>query len=371
MKHLKLFEEFINEDHAKKGSVWVKTNGEKQMLSSRKGMVDALEGDTIKITKVTGDTYNAILTTNSGAFQGDQDSVILKDKDLVGWEMNEAMLNEATILGANYLTPLKKEIDSWKKEDAYAWLNQMYDQMYDHQQRNRDLDLRSTDQAIQAVTKYLEKTGLLKEAYDGSREVLLFDEVGTELEAFRSKLEKLIDKSTDNKWIIALKKTMSSLDRLENDLAKADDKLGVVPVAENVNEDFKDVSVKFKDALDNLPEKEFTRATVEDLIKKLKEKRPDSAMAYAEKAYGWLMKESEDETEIDEAIYLDKLHEFGLQDAANIKAADAAIKKAGLTVYKQTGGGITYFMFAAKKDLDKAVKAVEQVIDKSKEDEWS
>jgi hypothetical protein len=96
MKHLKLFEEFINEDHAKKGSVWVKTNGEKQMLSSRKGMVDALEGDTIKITKVTGDTYNAILTTNSGAFQGDQDSVILKDKDLlVGWEMNEAMLNEA------------------------------------------------------------------------------------------------------------------------------------------------------------------------------------------------------------------------------------------------------------------------------------
>lgn len=292
----------------------------------------------------------------------------------------ESFLNEATILGANYMTPTKKEIDSWKKEDAYAWLNQMYDRMYDHQQRNRDLDLRSTDQAIQAVTKYLEKTGLLKEAYDGNlseslkideKEVLLFDEVGTELEAFRSKIEKLIDKSTDNKWIIALKKTMSSLDRLENDLAKADDKLGVIPVYENVNEDFKDVSVKFKDALDNLPEKEFTRAAVEDLIKKLKEKRPDSAMAYAEKAYGWLMKESEDETEIDEAIYLDKLHEFGLQDAANIKAADAAIKKAGLTVYKQTGGGITYFMFAAKKDLDKAVKAVEQVIDKSKEDEWS
>ena len=154
------------------------------------------------------------------------------------------------------------------------------------------------------------------EAYDGNlseslkideKEVLLFDEVGPELEAFRSKIEKLINKSTDDKWIIALKKTMSSLDRLENDLAKADNKLGVVPVTE----------------------------------------------------------------QLDEAIYLDKLHEFGLQDAANIKAADAAIKKAGLTVYKQTGGGITYFMFAAKKDLDKAVKAVEQVIDKSKEDEWS
>lgn len=59
-------------------------------------------------------------------------------------------------------------------------------------------------------------------------QVLLFDEIGPELVAFRSKIEKLINKSTDDKWIIALKKTMSSLDRLENDLSKADSKLGVV-----------------------------------------------------------------------------------------------------------------------------------------------
>jgi hypothetical protein len=61
---------------------------------------------------------------------------------------------------------------------------------------------------------------------------------------------------------------------------------------DHLNEDFTDVSAKFKDALDNLPQKGFTRAAVEDLIKKHKEKRPDSAMAYAEKAYGWLMKEA-------------------------------------------------------------------------------
>ena len=94
MKHIKLFEQFISEDHAKKGSVWTKTSGEKQTLNARKGMVDALEGDTLKITKVSGNTYNAVLTTNSGTFQGDQDSVILKDKDLVGWEMNESIVNE-------------------------------------------------------------------------------------------------------------------------------------------------------------------------------------------------------------------------------------------------------------------------------------
>jgi hypothetical protein len=76
---------------------------------------------------------------------------------------------------------------------------------------------------------------VLDEAYDGEKGVLLFDEVGPELEAFRSKIEKLIDKSTDDKWINTLKKTMSSLDRLENDLAKADNKLGVVPVNEAVS----------------------------------------------------------------------------------------------------------------------------------------
>ena len=76
---------------------------------------------------------------------------------------------------------------------------------------------------------------MLDEAYDGEKGVLLFDEVGPELEAFRSKIEKLIDKSTDDKWINTLKKTMSSLDRLENDLAKADNKLGVVPVNEAVS----------------------------------------------------------------------------------------------------------------------------------------
>ena len=95
MKHIKLFEQFINEDHAKKGSVWTKTSSEKQMLSARKGRVDALEGDTLKITKVSGNTYNAVLTINSGTFQGDQDSVILTDRDLAGWEMNESFVNEA------------------------------------------------------------------------------------------------------------------------------------------------------------------------------------------------------------------------------------------------------------------------------------
>ena len=52
--------------------------------------------------------------------------------------------------------------------------------------------------------------------------------------------------------------------------------------------DYKDVSNKFKNALDVMPEKYFNRKGIEALIKKLKEKRPDAAMAYAMDAFGWM-----------------------------------------------------------------------------------
>ena len=52
--------------------------------------------------------------------------------------------------------------------------------------------------------------------------------------------------------------------------------------------DYKDVSNKFKNALDVMPEKYFNRKRIEALIKKLKEKRPDAAMAYAMDAFGWM-----------------------------------------------------------------------------------
>ena len=55
---------------------------------------------------------------------------------------------------------------------------------------------------------------------------------------------------------------------------------------------FRDVSDKFKNALDRLPDKAFTTKNIEKLIKKMKEKRPDAAMAYTKDAFGWLMKES-------------------------------------------------------------------------------
>jgi|TARA_R110000824_G_scaffold317408_2_gene504603 hypothetical protein len=59
---------------------------------------------------------------------------------------------------------------------------------------------------------------------------------------------------------------------------------------ETVNEanQYKDVSNKFKNALDVLPEKYFNRKGVLALIKKLKEKNPEAAMAYTMDAFGWM-----------------------------------------------------------------------------------
>jgi len=70
--------------------------------------------------------------------------------------------------------------------------------------------------------------------------------------------------------------------------------------ARDINEagQYKDVSDKFKDALDKLPQKLFTSKNVAKLAKKMKEKRPDAAMAYAKDAFGWLMKENKLRTEL-------------------------------------------------------------------------
>ena len=62
----------------------------------------------------------------------------------------------------------------------------------------------------------------------------------------------------------------------------------------NESKQYKDVSNKFKNALDVMPEKYFNKKGVIALIKKLKEKNPEAAMAYTMEAFGWMsgMKES-------------------------------------------------------------------------------
>ena len=85
--------------------------------------------------------------------------------------------------------------------------------------------------------------------------------------------------------------------RLKNIIAEEVDRVlqqesGLNELSKLNENKFRDVSDKFKNALDSLPDTAFTTKNIEKLIKKMREKRPDAAMAYTKDAFGWLMKES-------------------------------------------------------------------------------
>ena len=136
------------------------------------------------------------------------------------------------------------------------------------------------------------------------------------------------------------------LDKIDKEIAKLHESVEV-----NEANDFAEVSDKFKEALDNLPEKKFTRKNIEDLIKKFKEKRPDSAMAYAEKAFGWLMKE-----DVNEARSINKIKkewDSVSKEMAEVvktwKSAEGSKKESYLEKLKA--------LTAKKKDLEKELNA--------------
>jgi hypothetical protein len=97
----------------------------------------------------------------------------------------EEFVNEAQIPGANYLTPSKKEIDSWKKADALAWLDRMND----------------------AVTKYLQRKGVLKESLDEAIDLQKMAENGGFESVSTKNLEPISEgKREINKVVTAWKK---------------------------------------------------------------------------------------------------------------------------------------------------------------------
>jgi hypothetical protein len=119
----------------------------------------------------------------------------------------EEFVNEAQIPGANYLTPSKKEIDSWKKADALAWLDRMNDEAYNHQQYNRESSLRSNTDAVDAVTKYLQRKGVLKESLDEAIDLQKMAENGGFESVSTKNLEPISEgKREINKVVTAWKK---------------------------------------------------------------------------------------------------------------------------------------------------------------------
>jgi hypothetical protein len=100
-----------------------------------------------------------------------------------------------------------------------------------------DTEVDGYDKFETELKKLLKKSGWKNEYNQDTlkvyeKEVNLFDEVGPELEALRSKISGLMKKSDDDKWTSALGKALSALSTLDRNLSQADSKLGVVPVNE-------------------------------------------------------------------------------------------------------------------------------------------
>jgi hypothetical protein len=62
-----------------------------------------------------------------------------------------------SIPNSNYLTPSKKEIDSWDSNQAFEWLNRLNDMAYRAATTNEESNLRSVTEAIDSVKNYLIK----------------------------------------------------------------------------------------------------------------------------------------------------------------------------------------------------------------------
>jgi hypothetical protein len=87
------------------------------------------------------------------------------------------------------------------------------------------------------VEKEIIKGGMA-ESVVSEGEVLVFDEIGTELESLQKKILELMKKATDKKWISTLSAASSALSGLDMKLSQADSKLGAI-ITESIS-NFKD-----------------------------------------------------------------------------------------------------------------------------------
>ena len=127
---------------------------------------------------------------------------------------------------------------------------------------------------------------LLYETVNESAELQKVIKLYQDLQLKQQKLQMAFTGTSDPKERAKIKKALikmgPSFRKAEADIEKLDE--GKLTEANQ----YKDVSNKFKNALDVLPEKYFNRKGVLALIKKLKEKNPEAAMAYTMDAFGWM-----------------------------------------------------------------------------------
>ena len=76
-------------------------------------------------------------------------------------------------------------------------------------------------------------------------ESLIYDEIGEDLVKLQDQIDSMLKwKITDPKWIIALKGIQSACSKLDDIIAKADDKLGAIPYNESIVNEGKKYEIK-------------------------------------------------------------------------------------------------------------------------------
>jgi len=157
------------------------------------------------------------MTAQKKALEAELDATIAdKDKDL-----------ELVVSEAFYRLP--KDVIGTELYVA----NQNLQSLYNNTSAGSDVDPKALDsiiknlQQVKSLTKkFNSKEEVAGTVYEG--EVLLFDEIGTELEALKKKISGLMKSATDKKWVSALGAASSALSNLDRNLSQSDSKLGAI-----------------------------------------------------------------------------------------------------------------------------------------------
>jgi hypothetical protein len=122
---------------------------------------------------------------------------------------------------------------------------------YDRTAAGNDVDpgvidtiIRGLDKVKKAVKRFNSKEEVTGTVYEG--EVLLYDEIGTELESLKKKIKDLMRITTNNKWVSALGSALTALSNLDRNLSQHDAKLGSIVTESEMNEGSSDLTMREK-----------------------------------------------------------------------------------------------------------------------------
>jgi hypothetical protein len=148
-------------------------------------------------------------------------------------EYDESKVTEAKALPLDKLTKMIGDKPSCYSLADFVYTN--YDKVTGLKKSMRNDEMDFPEEIMDLVDHYgfdvddfTDKYSMAAESVVTEGEVNIFDEIGPELEALRSKISGLMRKSTSDKWTSALGKALSAISTLDRNLSQADSKLGVV-----------------------------------------------------------------------------------------------------------------------------------------------